>query len=291
MNKEKIKKELQPKHVIGGVLITISMFIIINTYEDIIRYLSTFKIAYQPDLTIVLGCCFFPIIVLIAIFISQMQHYMGIKKQKYILNNPGKTWKITWCTAGVCLFFSYLFKHHLYYIYLYFFAVGVLSFLNYLRPYAIIDKKQVILFYGPYFFRKKINLVWENISKIDLVNKKDTVVRTYGSRIWVPIKEEVTVELVSILLKKAVASLPNKKNIKGKKLTINDIKTEIILEKPPNGGFRDMLRKIACFSDVETGNERNAFRMEHKLTKILFGAVFLLPLAMLLITRMLLNVP
>ncbi len=153
------------------------------------------------------------------------------------------------------------------------------------KPYAIIEKAHLTIFHDMYFFRKKIILEWNNISKIELTTKKVPSVTSGGGRIWVTVKDEVEVEQLSISLNNSDDELLNINTSEKNNISINTSKTEICLVTPPNYGFENMLEIISLFYKLDTDIERTSFEMAYKLVALLYYFIFSIPLIMLIITR------
>ncbi|VEN74645.1 hypothetical protein EPICR_40231 [Candidatus Desulfarcum epimagneticum] len=93
---------------------------------------------------------------------TTIHHYSGKSILPYII-------------GSAFLLISLAVEHSLYYIYLYFYAAGLLETLKNGNKFAVVDKTGITFFYGSLFRRGRITFLWEQITQARLKRFKKKI--------------------------------------------------------------------------------------------------------------------
>lgn len=184
---------------------------------------------------------------------------MNSSSKKIIFRNSGNTWRITWTIGIALLLLSNALGHNLFYLYYYFFSVGVLSLINSLTKYSSIDDTGLTLYYGSFFNRKRISFFWNIIESALLTKIEKSYATTIGGRIRIPVQK--TIEQEAIVLKfrdisqsdKAI-NMENSLEYKTDEIEINRQEKVLVLKIPPHGGFKRLLLEMRKYVSINMEN-------------------------------------
>lgn len=181
-----------------------------------------------------------------------------------------------WGIGIAILIFGYYKNHHMFYVYFNFFAAGLFPLSYSLLKQIEIDEIGLKLFLGNYFNRKCIILSWNQISNISYTTYETTQMASAGGRIRIPYKEAKTSEGLLITLKgqlhiSSQALIRKAKDgfFENNEIEFDTESHQIILKRPPSGGFRAFLNKIEKYANVEIRLEK-----ESALDKFLYGFAY-----------------
>ena len=170
-----------------------------------------------------------------------------------------------WGIGITILIFGYFKNHHMFYVYFYFFAAGLVPLSYSLLKQIVIDEIGLKLFLGSYFNRKCIILAWSQISNISYTTYETTHMASAGGRIRIPYKETKTSEGLLITLKGQLhkSSQALIREAKDGFFVNNEIEFDaethqIILKRPPSGGFKVFLNKIEKYAEVKISLEKES---------------------------------
>ena len=146
---------------------------------------------------------------------------------------------------------SALTKMHFFYLYYYFFAVGLVSLIYSFSKCAEINSDGVKIFYGLFLYRKFILFKWSEIEDVEIKSIKKIYVWQAGARVRAPVKEKYYVDVFRIKLKKQISSdkvsqimLHDKINIFIKEIFFDNNRTTLIIRNQPEKGFDWLLFEI-----------------------------------------------
>lgn len=171
-----------------------------------------------------------------------------------IFRNSRKTWRETWIIGIALILLKHVFQHNLFYLYYYFFGIGLISLFYSFQKYAIVTDNGLTLYFGIFFKRKSIRLEWGDILNVAYSRYKKSFIGTVGGRVRIPIKE--TIELRGLLLKlkkplpkKDQSDLTNgiKDNFIMKEVKIRENGSELLLLNPPEGGMKNLVSSVGKY--------------------------------------------
>lgn len=205
-----------------------------------------------------------------------------------IFRNSRSTWRITWSIGIAILVLRHVFGFHFFYIYYYFFAVGLIPLFNSLFRYAVIEETGLTLYYGTIFIRDSLKISWDKFQRAELSSYSKSYMSTVGIRVRLPVKMVEEKQAVLLILKNPLpdtirAELNNgtERIVTKQGFELSNSGTEILLKYPPEGGFKNFLSSIAHF--IPTSQEASnflvfnlAYRLIYLLNAvIIFLAIFL----------------
>lgn len=172
-------------------------------------------------------------------------------------HRTNRTTIVTWI-IGAALFALYKVTGiNLFHAHYYLFTVGFLSLLLSRNKYAFANDFGVSIFYGPLLLRKPLLLKWDVVDSMQLSSSNFSRKQTLGARVQAPAKMNASVGALKVTL---IEPLSDELQVQIKSYlskclfppveAINDIGDEIILKKPPIGGFNDFVQKLSIFKDL-----------------------------------------
>ncbi|MBA3028728.1 MAG: hypothetical protein FP816_07955 [Desulfobacteraceae bacterium] len=180
-----------------------------------------------------------------------------MKNKSKIFKFSRSTWRITWIIAGILWAISWIIGHHFYYVYLYFIAVGLISFVNSLRKYVVISASGLSLYRG-YFAQKPLDLKWDNVLDVKFDHLKETIRTGAFGESGVSAAAKEKVEVMAFYLKKPLFPEIQKKfgvelnyRFIRPNVSLNESGDVVYLINSPEKGFRRLLNSLADFIIVD----------------------------------------
>lgn len=181
------------------------------------------------------------------------------------------TWRTTWCIGIFLSILSLLFNKPIFYIYYYFFFVGLISLLNYLQKYIYLNNNGLTLYYNSL---SSIFIKWNDIkSMTKTMHQKDNI-KTAGGRVRFTINQKKEFETIALDLSK-----PIDKEIKNSNIQITENGYKLILLQPPEEGVECLL---LCINGYLNKNLK-ALSQHKKCNAIAYLNISILILSLILI--------
>ncbi len=154
---------------------------------------------------------------------------------------------VPWIFGTTLFTVSFFTNHNLYYSYLYFYTVGLISFALSFVKYSILTEESLIIFYGLFFNRKKIIINKNSIDNIKIDTYKK---RIYSGARFGAIPGEFELKCINISLHSKIELNIRNDIIKQNDRQLND-EIELIsngksifLQKPPRDGFEFFVENL-----------------------------------------------
>lgn len=170
------------------------------------------------------------------------------------INHKGKyrnslyTWRITWTIGTLILVIDHFVKIKLYIFYSYFFLMGCFPLINWFLTYATIDATFLVIYFGPFYKRDKIEIELKIIKLINIELIPNSFISNVGGRIRIPVKQTVYREGLVLELNSPISerdSICLKKTqdklLSNKWINLSENNKRIILRVPPEGGYIPLL--------------------------------------------------
>jgi uncharacterized membrane protein YobD (UPF0266 family) len=169
------------------------------------------------------------------------------------------------CVFACILFTVHLITgHHLLFAHYYLAIAGVVSIFIAFKIYAIINSKGITFYYGPSYSREAIFIQWAEISNITIGNADVSWIQSTGARVWISTKVSQEVPALRIIFKTPLPSeMQNKirdclgKNMLPPSEAINELGNEIIIKKPPHGGFQRFINIASNITGDDISYEKS----------------------------------
>jgi len=167
-----------------------------------------------------------------------------------IFRHTLQTWRNTWCIGIFLTVLSILFNKHLFYIYYYFYLVGLASLTNYFLKYIQLDDYGLTINYS---LLSHIIIGWTDIkSAIKTTYEKNTI-KTAGGRVRFTVNQKEEAEAIVLDFHK-----PLTKKLINKHIQIMDSGHKLLLIAPPEEGFENLLSSINSYLNKDTGKLINS---------------------------------